>query len=102
MKLAFRNRRSMDPPALLKLEHIHQSQLIEALVMYCSTRWNTVAEAVDGFEKQFGFPLEIDLWDVIDAATDEPLYEYWVQGAGDGTLFEYGTDDSPNFIGSTA
>jgi hypothetical protein len=101
MKLAFKNARSMDPPALLELEPLHRSQLLEALRMYCSASWATVPEALDGFEKQFGFPLEIHLWDVIDAYTGDPLYEFWVQGAGDGTLFEYGTDESPNSIGST-
>ena len=53
-----------------------------------------------GFEEQLGFPLEITLWDIVDAETGELRYEYWVQGAGDGTVFDAGTDESPDAIGS--
>ena len=35
----------------------------------------------------------IELYDVIEGGRAEPRFEYWVQGAGDGTIFEYGTDD---------
>ncbi len=100
-ELTFQNSRTHDPSSVPDLDAVHQSQLIEALMMYCGTRWDSVAEALAGFEKEQGYPLEIELWDIVDSATGTARFEYWVQGAGDGMVFDYGTDVSPECIGST-
>jgi hypothetical protein len=97
----FKHVRSHDAKSLAKLDAVHQEQVIEALVQYAGTRWKTIEAALAGFEKAEGFSLAIDLWKVLDQKTKKPVYEYWVQGAGDGALFDYGTASCDNWLGST-
>lgn len=97
----FTKRRTLDPKAILELDSVHQSQFIEAQVMYSGTRHETAKDALDASEEANGYPISIELWDVIDLETKKPVFEYWVQGAGDGAIFEYGTDSCDNWLGST-
>lgn len=90
-----------DGAALLKLDAVHAGQVIEAMVQYCGTRWQTIQEVVVGFEAAQGHPIANERWDGIALPSRQPCYEYWVQGAGDGALFEYGTDPCDNWLGST-
>ncbi len=101
---AFVNRRELDADAVLAETPIHQAQFIEAIAMYSSDREATAAETLDAHLKHMGLERDefsIELYDVIEGGREEPRFEYWVLGAGDGTIFDFATDESPNFIGST-
>ncbi len=100
---AFVNLRALDADAVLAETPIHQAQFIEAIAMYSGVRGATAAEALDAHLKRMDLErgeFQIELYDVIEGGRDEPRFEYWVQGAGDGTIFEYGADESPGSIGS--
>jgi hypothetical protein len=100
---AFVNRRGLDAVAVLAETPIHQAQFIQAIEMYSSDGAATATETLDAHLQHMGLERDefyIELYDVIEGGRDEPRFEYWVLGAGDGTIFEYGTDESPNFIGS--
>lgn len=102
-EFVFLNRRTLDADAVLALDHVHQEQFMEQIASYCSIREETVAKTLAAFLESQGFDssdFSIDLWDVYEAGHETPCFEYWVQGAGDGTIFDYGSSDSPNFIGS--
>jgi len=101
---AFVNLRGLDADAVLAETPIHQAQFIEAIAMYSSDREATAAETLHAHLKRMGLERDefyIELYDVIEGGREVPRFEYWVLGAGDGTIFEYGTDESPNWIGST-
>jgi hypothetical protein len=101
---AFFNRRAIDADGVLALDAVHQAQFIETIGTYAGIRLKTAKATLDAYLAKDGVErahFSIDLWDVIEGGRDKPRFEYWVQGAGDGTLFTYGTDDSPHSIGST-
>jgi hypothetical protein len=102
---AFVNARSLDGDAVVAETPIHQAQFIEAMAMYAGIRKRTAAATLDAYVKAQGMfnrsEFQIELWDVIEGGRAKPRFEYWVQGAGDGMIFNYGTDESPNSIGST-
>jgi hypothetical protein len=102
--LAFVNRRTFDATGVLALDRTHQAQLIEAVRMHTGKRTKTIQSAVAAVMSAQGWSqadFAIDLWDVIEGGRQAPRFEYWVLGAGDGTLFTYGTARSPAAIGST-
>jgi hypothetical protein len=102
---AFVNGRTLDGDAILAETPIHQAQFIEAMVMYSGDRGKTAKATLDAYLKKegIGSPADycVELWDVIEGGRTKPRFEYWVQGAGDGMVFNYGTANSPSLIGST-
>lgn len=101
---AFVNFRRLDADAVVAETTIHQAQFIEAMAMYSGERAATAAKTLDAYlkrEKLERGDFYIELYDVIEGGRAKPRFEYWMQGAGDGMIFNYGTDESPNSIGST-
>ncbi|MCX5743951.1 MAG: hypothetical protein NT062_15785 [Proteobacteria bacterium] len=100
----FVNLRRLDADAVLAESDVHQAQFIEAMAMYSGDREATAAETLDAYLKRAELERDefvIELYDVIEGDRVEPRFEYWVQGAGDGMIFDHGTDESPGWIGST-
>lgn len=99
----FRNHRQLRLDSLRALDAVHQEQFFEATALYTGERYDTLDEAVAGTAKVHGYDVDdfsIDLWDVVEAGESQPAFEYWVQGAGDGAVFEAGNAE-PTYVGST-
>jgi hypothetical protein len=99
----FRNRRLLKPAQVKKLDAAHQGQFLEAMMMYAGTRYASVDKAMKGVSELQGWTLDefsIELWDITKAGEETPVYEYWVLGAGDGTVCEAGSDTA-TAVGST-
>ena len=90
--------------AILALDKAHAGQFIEAMYAYAGIREKTARKTLETFLDQQGWQpsdFSIELWDVYEGGRTKPRFEFWVQNAGDGMLFEYGRATSPHSIGST-
>ena len=102
-QFAFLNCRTLDTDAVLALDRTHQEQFMEQIHAYCGVREKTIAKTLEAFLESQGWQpndFSIELWDVHKGGRKQPRFEYWVQNAGDGTIFDYGTSHSPDSIGS--
>ena len=94
MTFVFQNRRTLTLADIEELDGDHRQQFIQVMYGHCeAARSETtprgcveamVGPSVDDFS--------IDLWDVVRDGV--VVYEYWVQGAGDGQVFAAGTDET--------
>jgi hypothetical protein len=103
-QFAFVNPRRFDHDAIANFDAVQQKQFIETIGLYANVRRKTALATRDACLKKIGISpaeLELSLWDVIEGGRQAPRFEYWVQGAGDGTLFNYRSVRSPACIGST-
>ncbi len=103
-QFAFVHARTLDADAILALDKAHEGQFIEAMYAYAGIRKKTGLETLETFLRKNGWQpsdFSIELWDVYEGGRKTPRFEFWVQNAGDGTLFEYGRATSPKSIGST-
>jgi len=93
MTLLFTNARTLTLDDIVKLDGPHQQQFVETMYGYCeAARSCTTPRAC---VEALGEPADeysIELWDVVRDGV--VVYEYWVQGAGDGHVFVAGNDES--------
>ncbi|MCX5741391.1 MAG: hypothetical protein NT062_02700 [Proteobacteria bacterium] len=71
---------------------------------YAGIRKKSALETLETFLNKQGWQpsdFSIELWDVYEGGRTKPRFEFWVQNAGDGMLFDHGRASSPNRIGST-
>jgi hypothetical protein len=97
LSYVFRNRRTLTARKLEQIDPVHREQFLNAIQLYNGTLYPSVKEAIEGVVKMYdGDPsvFSIDLWDIVRADEKQPLFEYWVQSAGDGTVFAFGERDS--------
>ena len=101
---AFVNCRRLDADAVLAETPIHQAQFRYAMERYSGERGPTAAKVLAAYLKRTKLErgdFYIEVYDVIEGGRTRPRFEYWMHGAGDGTIFDFGTATSPASIEST-
>lgn len=86
----FQNRKTLRLADLLKLDPKRQQQFVLQSQSYMGTSERTVTACVAEITKYDGCSIDeysIDLWEIATVGEAEPIFEYWVSGAGDGEVF---------------